>query len=132
MNQSAPPDNDHSWQQEIKSLENEGRLAFLAQDVARLSQLWSDDLVVNSPINRIHHKQQVLDLLAKGVIAHASLEQDIELLHRNNDIIIVMGSELVGNDNESAILRRRFTNLWRREGVAWRLFARHANIIAND
>jgi ketosteroid isomerase-like protein len=132
MNQPAIPDNVHSWQQEIKALENESRRAFLAQDVARLNELWSDGLVVNSPINRIHYKQQVLDLLAKGVIAHTSLEQNIELLHRHHETVIVMGSELVRNDPESAILRRRFTNLWRREGVAWRLFARHANIIPSD
>jgi len=42
-----------------------------------------------------------------------------------------MGSDTVQDTPEAPTLRRRFTNVWRREGDAWRLFARHANIIPN-
>jgi hypothetical protein len=28
-------------------------------------------------------------------------------------------------------IERRFTNIWKNEGPAWRLFARHANVIPN-
>jgi hypothetical protein len=27
------------------------------------------------------------------------------------------------------VTRRRFTNIWKKEGGTWRLFARHANVI---
>jgi hypothetical protein len=94
--------------------------------------------VVNSPINRILSKQQVLDRLTKGVIAHVSFEQDIEFLDRHRDTVVVMGNELVTDakvvtDAKGATaVRRRFTNMRRREGVAWRFFARHAHIVTTD
>jgi hypothetical protein len=56
---------DDFWQDEIERLEEESRVAFLAQDLDRLRQLWSENLSVNSPINRIHDRSQVLDLLEK-------------------------------------------------------------------
>jgi hypothetical protein len=28
-------------------------------------------------------------------------------------------------------IKRRFTNIWKKEDGTWRLFARHANVIAN-
>ena len=58
------------WEEEIRSLEEKGRLAFLAADTATLSAMWADDLVVNSPLNIINDKARVLDLLASGRIRH--------------------------------------------------------------
>jgi len=129
MSHGVDSDRSDAWQQEVKALENEGREAFLARDLVRLNELWADDLLVNSPINRIHTKQQVLDLLGKGVIAHVLYEQEIELLQRHEDVVVVMGSDRVSNDG-SVVLRRRYTNLWRLEEGAWRLFAMHANIVS--
>lgn len=129
MNLPNIEDNDRSaWQERIRALEDESRLAFLARDLDRLDELWSDHFVVNSPINRILDKREVLDLLQKGVIAHSQLEQHIELIRRNGDLVIVMGSELVTNSPDAFIVRRRFTDIWRQEGSSWRLFARHAHV----
>lgn len=114
----------------ILSLEEAGREAFLARDVARLDALWSDALQVNSPINRVHSKQQVLALLQVGVIAHTALEATVDSLVRHGDLVVVMGSERVVDDPAAPPIHRRYTNVWRREGEAWRLFVRHANIVA--
>jgi hypothetical protein len=29
------------------------------------------------------------------------------------------------------VVTRRFTNIWKNEGGTWRLFVRHANVVAN-
>jgi ketosteroid isomerase-like protein len=42
-----------------------------------------------------------------------------------------MGSDTVKNSASEPTLRRRFTNIWRKEGDRWRLYVRHANVIAN-
>ena len=83
------------WQQEIERIEEECRLAFLAQDTASLRQLWSPELVVNSPLNRIHDCATVLDLLERGIIRHESLEQRIERMARHDNVVFVMGQDVV-------------------------------------
>jgi ketosteroid isomerase-like protein len=120
------------WQQDIQALEEQNRLAFLAQDIDTLRQLWSDDFIVNSPLNRIHDKDQILDLLQKGIILHAFFEVHIELIRRNGDIVVVMGRETVIGKPGTTPFHRRFTNFWYAEGRSWRLVARHANLISQS
>jgi hypothetical protein len=51
--------------------------------------------------------------------------------------VILMGLEIVQPVRDAPSVgfvagqevRRRFTNIWKNEGDAWRLFARHANVI---
>ena len=122
---------DNRWRDEIVALEAEACRAFVARDLDRLAQLWSDELLVNSPINRVHDKRRVLELLRAGTIAHSSLEGHIETLVRRQDIVVAMGSEQVVNEPNSPVITRRFTNVWRWEVDSWRLLVRHANIALN-
>jgi ketosteroid isomerase-like protein len=113
---------------EITALEHAGREAFLARDIARLDAMWSDALLVNSPINRVHTKQQVLALLVAGTIAHTELDGTVERIERIGELVVVMGDERVVNAPDKPALNRRYTNLWRQEDGRWRLVVRHANI----
>jgi ketosteroid isomerase-like protein len=122
---SSTPD----WQQEIERIEEECRLAFLAQDVARLRQLWSKDLVVNSPLNRIHDCATVLDLLGRGVIRHEWMEQQIESVTRHGGVVVVMGRDAVRNTADGPVIARRFTNVWASADGSWQLVARQATHI---
>ena len=122
---------DANWRAEIVSVEEAANDAFLARDIARLEQLFSDELVVNSPINVVNDKARILALLRSGVIGHVSSTFEHELIRRDGDLVIVMGSDAVKNAEGEATLRRRFTNIWRREGNRWRLYVRHANVIAD-
>ena len=119
-----------TWVGEITALEEEHRRAFVARDLERLDALWSDELLVNTPINRVHDKRQVLDLLRAGIIAHASFDAEIESIERRRDMVLVMGSERITDAPGGPLIRRRFTNLWRPEGGAWRLIVRHANLVS--
>jgi len=117
------------WKSEFVALEARNREAYLARDIEGLSSLWSEDLVVNSPINRVHHRPQVLDLLKAGVIAHSSYEVDIEVVERLGELVVIMGAERIVNAPGTPLIHRRFTNVWRQEAGAWRMFLRHANVI---
>jgi len=110
-------------------MQRQGREAFLARDIERLKDMWSDDLVVNSPINRIHSKAQVLDLLQKGIIAHVSFIEHIEATMRDGDVVVVMGRDEVVNTAGAEPIHRRFTNVWRAAGDSWRLIARQATLV---
>ena len=116
--------------QEITELEAEQRRAFVARDLERLSALWSDGLLVNSPMNRVNDKRQVLDLLRAGIIAHVSFDALVDRIERREDLVVVMGGERIVNAPGEPALHRRFTNIWRREDGSWRMILRHANIVA--
>ena len=130
INRSHENSDRSNWQEEIRNLELEHCHAFVARDFDALERMWSDDLVVNSPINRVHDKKRVLELLRAGLISHASLECHAELTQRHDRLVVVMGSEQLTNVPGEALVRRRYTNIWRLEDGAWRLVVRHANVIA--
>lgn len=120
------------WRAEIVAVEEAANTAFLERDLARLDELFSDELLVNSPINIVNTKPKLLELLGAGVIGHVSSAFKHELIRRDGDLVIVMGSDTVKDTPSEPSLRRRFTNIWRKEGDRWRLYIRHANVIAKS
>jgi ketosteroid isomerase-like protein len=120
------------WEQELRAREEENRIAFLNADVAALDRLWTDDFLVNSPLNLVNDKRGTLTLLETGRIRHTSLTYEIERMVCHGDVIVVMGRDRVTDPPDGTISHRRFTNLWRLDGGAWRCFARHANVVARE
>jgi ketosteroid isomerase-like protein len=129
---AATPSGD-SWEQEVRAAEQKHRAAFLAGDVAALQAMFSDDFVVNSPLNVVVDKARLLDMVRKGVLTISSFEQNIEQVRKFGDVVVVMGGDKVvyaaPSPNAGRTDRRRFTDLWRSEGGRWRFVARQANII---
>jgi len=52
-----------------------------------------------------------------------------EVIRRDGDLVIVMGSDVVKDTPSGPTVRRRFTNVWRKEAGRWKLFIQHANVI---
>lgn len=102
------------WRAEIVAVEETANAAFLSRDLAQLDQLFSEELLVNSPINIVNTKPKLLELLGSGVIGHVSSSFKHELIRRDGDLVM-----------------RRFTNIWRKEGERWRLYVRHASVVAS-
>jgi ketosteroid isomerase-like protein len=120
------------WQEDVRAREEENRIAFLAADIPALDRLWTDDFVVNSPINVVNDKRRTLALLEAGRIRHMSLTFVVEHMSRHGDVVVVMGRDRVADPPDGTVSHRRFTNLWRLEGGTWRCFARHANVFARE
>ena len=118
------------WEQEIRTLEEQGRLAFLAGDTATLDAMWDSRLLVNSPLNLVNDKAKVLDLLGKGLIRHTRDDVEIEHVARYGDVVVVMGRDTVDGPPSNILTHRRFTNIWQLQDGAWRMIARHAQVIA--
>jgi ketosteroid isomerase-like protein len=121
-----------TWEQDVRAREEENRVAFLTADLTALDRLWTDDFLVNSPLSFVNDKRRTLALLETGRIRHTSLTPDIEYMTRHGDVVVVMGSDWVTDPPDGTITHRRFTNLWRLEGDAWRCFARHANVVSRE
>jgi ketosteroid isomerase-like protein len=73
--------------------------------------------------------------MRKGLIHYSSFERRIERLRIDGDIALVTGGETIqpiGDAPQAGqTVQRRFTHVWKKEAGAWRLVARHANIIPN-
>jgi len=119
-----------TWEADVRALEEKGRLAFLGADIATLDALWSDDLVVSSPLNIINDKARVLELLAAGRIRHTRDEVVIERVSRFGDTVVVMGRDTVDGPPHGELMDRRFTNVWQFQDGVWLMIARHAQIVA--
>jgi ketosteroid isomerase-like protein len=118
----------------VRAVDDEERVAALKRDVKALERLWSDQLTVNAPNNRVViGKPAVLEeFVFGGVIHFTSFERRVEFIRVDGDYAFVMGSEIVkprAGPSAGQNVPRRFTNVWKKEGGAWRLFARHANLI---
>lgn len=130
MNHSSATGTGASWEREIRTREEEARLAFLEADLQALDQLWADGFTVNSPLNQVLEKQRVLELLKAGRIRHSSYDIHIEQMRRYGDTVIVMGRDTVTDPPDGAVSQRRFTNVWQLDGGVWRSIARHAHVIS--
>jgi ketosteroid isomerase-like protein len=128
------PGRDSVIEATIRALDNQERIAALNQDFAALERLWSEHFLVNAPSNQIMpNRKAVLDWFRRGMTARSSYERSIEHIRVDGDIAIVMGLETLTPISNAPLagqtVRRRFTNIWKKEGDAWRLWARHANVI---
>jgi ketosteroid isomerase-like protein len=121
-----------TWEQDVRAREEENRAAFLTADLAALDRLWTDDFLVNSPLNLVNDKRRTLSLLEAGRIRHTSLTSEIEHMACHGDVVVVMGRDRVTDPPDGTITNRRFTNLWRLEDAGWRCFARHANVVSRE
>jgi ketosteroid isomerase-like protein len=128
-----------SDEETVRKLDDQERLAALKRDAPALERLWSDQFTVNAPNNAVVvGKSAVMDTFVhSGVINFSSFERKIEFVHVDGDFAFIMGLETLKplSDAPSAGLvagqevRRRFTNIWKKEAGTWRLYARHANVI---
>jgi ketosteroid isomerase-like protein len=119
-------------QEKIKALDLAHAQAIFKGDALALDSLMDDDVTVNHPTNRIvKEKKELLDLIRKGVIRYTSFERTPETFLFFDDMVVVMGSEVVvpakGAPNAGKALPRRYTNIWMNKNGKWRLTVRHAN-----
>jgi hypothetical protein len=78
----AQAPSDASWEAEVRAAEEQHRKAFLANDAAALSDMLSDDFLVNSPLNTVVDKKQLVDMVRAGTLTLVSFEQQFEQIRR--------------------------------------------------
>lgn len=120
--------------EKIKILDLAHAAAIFKGDVVALDSLMDDNVTVNHPTNRIvKEKKELLELIRQGVIRYTSFERFPEKFLFFDNMVIVMGSEIVvpamGAPGAKKTLHRRYTNLWMKQDQQWRLTVRHANNI---
>ena len=119
---------------EITKLDNLEREAVIKADTVALLRLWSPDILINNPQNRISTRAQVLGRIRQGLLDYTSFDRTIEKLSILGDIVVVMGQEVLQPvhkaDYVGKTVTRRFTNVWMQQAGTWRLVARQATIVS--
>jgi hypothetical protein len=109
----------------------------LTGDANSMRSLMHPNYMVNSPVNQIVRKDQLIKLLSEGKIASEAIERTIEATAITGNVGIVMGRETIkpranselGLVHGVKILERRFTNVFVFEQGNWRLLARQSTVI---
>lgn len=118
---------------EVRQLNAQEVQALLRGDADALAGLWSDDFVVNNPLNRFVDKKQVLDLVNTGFLAFTSYNRRIEYIRDYGNTVIVAGHETLvfsgKMPNAGKPQQLRFTAVWMKQQGRWQEVARHADIV---
>jgi len=109
----------------------------LGGDAAAMRSLTHPNYIVNSPVNQVVRKDQLIKLLSEGKIASEAIERTIEATAIRGNVGIVMGRETIkpkpnselGLAHDVKTLERRFTNVFVFEQGKWRLLARQSTVI---
>lgn len=124
---------DKEIEKEVRQMEKKRVSAFMTKDTATLLKIWAPDYFVNRPAGVVSTRDQVLGMVLSDTISFKNLEFEIERIVVKKNFVIVMGSDTADPGEKSPyagkILHRRFTHIWSNEDGAWRLLARHANIL---
>ena len=108
--------------------------AMMAGTMSAETERYSSTFVANTPAGGVVRGDVLLELFASGNISYSHVEQNIEYAGSHGpDIVVLMGEEVVvpgeGAPNAGERIRRRFTDVFRRENGEWRHDLRHANVI---
>lgn len=119
---------------EMRNLEELEGQSWVKKDTTILYQLFSPELVVNTPLNRCATLQAIKQLTRLGKIDIASSEKLIEKITFINDMAVVMGQDIVkpqgGMKDAGKTVTRRYTDVWKKTENKWTLIIRQATIIS--
>jgi ketosteroid isomerase-like protein len=108
----------------------------IAGDAKAFGALISADFVASDPSNTIRHRDEIVALVSSGRLRYESIETSIDYARQiGDDLVVIIGTEsTLQSDLESVAtshkLKRRFTNVYRKENGEWRLLIKQSTIIA--
>lgn len=116
----------------IRELEQTQARAAIARDREALEKIFAPDFIVINPSGGVADRAELLRLLTTGTAAYRSADYETQQFRDLGDTVVTVGLEkVVPNQGPQAgqTVQRRTTQVWHREGGAWRLRLRQANIV---
>jgi hypothetical protein len=112
-----------------------GRLgkAILSQDAEGVKTVWAEDFVVNSPDNRVLHRDEVIVAMKDDLLNYKDFKKNITFVGEKPDAVIVMGYDTMvplKGPGMGKRVTRPFTDMWMKRSGQWMLIARQATIAA--
>jgi ketosteroid isomerase-like protein len=116
----------------IEAKEAAVQKAIEAKDLPALEKLWSPDMIVNGPGNRVLTRPQIFHAIQLNLLVENSYKNTIESFTTIDDLAIFMGHEelsLTEGPSKGKLLHRRYTDVWKRTGTGWLQIVRQATYI---
>jgi hypothetical protein len=118
----------------IKNLEDTEGQAWVKKDSTTLFKLFSPQIVVNTPLNKVATLDIIKRLMRAGKIDLSSSKKVIEKITFINDMAVVMGQDIIqprgAMENAGKTVTRRYTDVWIKKDSSWVLIIRQATIIS--
>lgn len=119
---------------EIRKLEKMEGEAWVNKDSTTLFKLFSPELVVNAPINRVINLDVLKMLIRSGKVNISFSEKNIQQISFIGNMAVVMGSDIVkpqgAMENAGKTVTRQYTDVWIMGDAGWHLTIRQATIIS--
>ena len=122
---AAPAWADDDTEQAVLAAHEKRRAATLAGDAAAVGSMMTDDLTFTHANAVVETKAEFLDALKTGRYQYKSLTDEERGVRVHGDAGIVSGTcrIVVTASGKDIDIRVRFTELWVKEGGAWRMFS---------
>lgn len=117
----------------IRQLEQDQAKAAITRDRAALEKMFSPDFRVISPAGAMNTKEELITILTNNAAPpYASASYQTDIVRDYGDIVVSIGMDtVVPNTGAQAgkTLKRRVTQVWKRDNGVWQVTLRHANIV---
>jgi len=119
---------------ELRQLDLAAAKAVLEKDEKGIARYFTPGSVTNNPRNSLTiGSEGIIQAARSNIIDYKAFERVIESIQVLQNTVVIMGHETVvmnGNGgNAGETIRRRYTNVWMKNGNSWQIVARHANVI---
>src|SRR5688500_3257517 len=86
-----------SDEEDVRSQDDRERIAALKRDIPALEQLWSEQITINAPNNRVvvGRRANMDTFVRSGIINFSSFDRTIESIKVDDDFAVIMGLETV-------------------------------------
>ena len=113
--------------QAIRQIDHERVQAQIGADAAALNRIYADDFIGIGPSGTVRTKAQVIADFTSGDLKFQSIAtDDVQVRVYGNTAVETGRSTMIGQDKGKTVPRdNRFTRVWIKQGVHWRLVANH-------
>ncbi|HWK54305.1 MAG TPA: nuclear transport factor 2 family protein [Hyphomicrobiales bacterium] len=123
--------------QEVLAIRRQAIVALTTTGPTPESERYSSTFVANSPGGGVVNGEQMQAAFASGNVSYADVEMKLDYAGSHGpDVVVLMGEEIVvpgaGSRNAGQRIRRRFTDIFRKENGEWRHDVRHSSVIPAD
>lgn len=126
---ALPRHENHAIHKEIEALEEQWRLAVIANDVTQMDHLLSDDYIGISANGTVETKAQVLALRKAGTVRIKTLEiNDLKVRVYGDTAVVTSRADLEGTNGQSDISGNyRYTRVYNRRYGQWKIVSFEAS-----
>ena len=137
-------DLDNPAVQAVLALRAKAAKALREGDAAAFGAIIDDGFVASDPSNTIQRRDEMVGYVSKGQLRYRGIDTALDFAGQvADDIVVLMGVE---SSRQSAVppgaklpvnavgsvLHRRFTDVYRREGGAWKQLIKQSTIIGSE